>query len=58
MKKAIIMAAVGILAFVLLLCLPAEKALPAGAWGLSYSHPGQSPQGSASQEQLKALDAA
>ena len=58
MKKAIIMAVVGILAFVLLLCLPAEKALPAGAWGLSYSQPGQPPQGPASQEQLKALDAA
>lgn len=58
MKKTIVMAVVGILAFVLLLCLPAEKALPAGAWGLSYSHPGQPPQGPASQEQLKALDAA
>lgn len=58
MKKTIVMAAAGILAFVLLLCLPVEKALPAGAWGLSYSQPGQPPQGPASQEQLKALDAA
>ncbi len=57
MKKAFVLA-VGALAFALLLFLPAEKALPAGAWGLSYSQPGQPPQGPASREQLKTLNAA
>ena len=58
MRKKLLVAAAGILAFALLLCLPANEALPAGAWGLSYSQPGQEPAGPASSEQLQKLDAA
>jgi peptidoglycan-N-acetylmuramic acid deacetylase len=55
-RKAYFYALAGILTFVLLLCLPANKILSAGAWGLSYSQPGQPPQGPASQAQLEKLD--
>ena len=57
-RKAYFYALAGILTFVLLLCLPANKILSAGAWGLSYSQPGQPPQGPASQAQLEKLDGA
>ena len=58
MKKAFLLAAVGILTFALLLCLPTEKAIATGAWGLSFSGGGQPPKGPASTEQLQKLGAA
>ena len=58
MKKRFVTALVGVLTFALLLCLPADTALPTAAWGLSYTQTGQPPSGPASREQLSKLNGA
>lgn len=58
MKKRFVIALVGVLTFALLLCLPADTALPTAAWGLSYTQTGQPPSGPASREQLSKLNGA